>query len=151
MALNDNVVHFELFVERETMQAITTGYVSWYDPKDDHGYRCDGLDPGIFPCGEVPMKFSSPDHRIALKWFAHAVRAGIVSLPPTFLLMARMPALCFLEHCIRGDIVIHSKMSTCALKKPVNEKNYPGLVMEFIEFTEDEAQRMLEYATEHLL
>ena len=151
MALIDNVVRFEIFLERETQRAISTGKVSWYDPEDVHGYRCDGLDPGIFPCGEVPMKFASPDHRIALKWFAHAVRAGIVSLPPTFLLMARMPALCFLEHCIRGDIVIHSKMSTCGLKKPVNAKNYPGLVMEFIEFTEDEAQLMLEDATEHLL
>ena len=151
MALNDNVVHFELFVERETMQAITTGYVSWYDPKDDHSYRCDGLDPGIFPCGEVPMKFWSPDHRIALEWFARARRAGTISLPPTFLLTVSMPALRFLEHCLRGDIVIHSETSTCGFKKPVNPVNYPGLEVDAIEIADDVAQNMLDNTTKHLL
>ena len=75
MALIDNVVQFEIFLERETQQAIRTGKVTWYDPEDVDGYRCDGLDPGIFPCGEVPMKFWSPAHRIALEWFARAKKA----------------------------------------------------------------------------
>ena len=150
MALIEDFVHFELFLERETMQAITTGHVSWYDADDAEGCSCDGLDPRIFPCGEVPMKFASPDHRIALDFFVRAKIAGYITLPPTFLIIARMPALRFLEHCIRGDIVIYSQMSTCGLKKPVNAINYPGLEMEFISYTEDQAQFMLD-ATEHLL
>ena len=151
MALIDNVVHFEIFLERETMQAIRTGRVTWYDPEDAHGYRCDGLDPGIFPCGEVPMKFWSPDHRIALEWFARAKRAGNISLPPTTLLMASMSALSFLEHCLRGDIKIHSEMRTCGLKKPLNNINYPDVVVDVIEFAENDAQRMLDCATQFLL
>ena len=97
------------------------------------------------------MKFWSPDHRIALEWFARAKKAGTVSLPPTTLLTANMPALRFLEHCLRGDIVIHSEMSTCGLKKPLNKINYPGLVVDVIEFAENDAQRMLDNATEYLL
>ena len=128
------------------MVAFRTGYVSWYDPDDVERYRCDGLDPGIFPNGEVPMKFWSPDHTVALQWFARAIKAGTISRPPTSLLMAKMPALGFLEHCLRGEIVIHSQMRTCGLKKPVNENNYPGLVMEVIDFSEEEGKHMLDEA-----
>ena len=151
MALIDNVVRFEIFLDRETMQAIRTGKVTWYDPEDVHGYRCDGLDPAIFPCGEVPMKFSSPDHRIALEWFARAKRAGKISLPPTTLLMASMPALSFLKHCLRGDIEIHFERRTCGLKMPLNNINYPDVVVDVIEFAENDAQRMLDNATAYLL
>ena len=82
MALVGNDVKFEMFLDRETLQAICTGRVPWYDPEDVHGYRCDGLDPEIFPGKEVPMKFWSPDHRIALEWYARAKRAGTTSLKP---------------------------------------------------------------------
>ena len=140
MALTDNAVRFEIFLEREKVAAIRKGE----------------FDPGLFPSRrntkpEVPMKFWSPDHSIALEWFARAKRAGRVSLPPTHLLMASMPALRFLEHCLRGDIVIHSEMSTCGLKKPLSKINYPGLVVDVIEFAENDAQRMLDNATEYLV
>ena len=151
MALIGNVVKFEIFLDRETLQAICTGRVPWYDPEDVHGYRCDGLDPEIFPGKEVPMKFWSPDHRIALEWYARAKRVGTTSLPPTILLMASMSAPSFLEHCLRGDIVIHSERSTCGLKKPLKNTNYPDVELDLIEFTENDAQRMLDYATEYLL
>ena len=151
MALIGNDVKFEIFLDRETLHAICTGRVPWYDPEDVHGYRCDGLDPEIFPGKEVPMKFWSPDHRVALEWYARAKRAGSISLPPTVLVMARMSARSFLEHCLRGDIVIHSKRSTCGLKKPLKNINYPDVVVDVIEFTENDAQRMLDYATEYLL
>lgn len=151
MVLVGNDVKFEIFLDRETLHAIRTGRVPWYDPEDVHGYRCDGLDPEIFPGKEVPMKFWSPDHRIALEWYARAQRAGMTSLPPTILLMASMPARSFLEHCLRGDIVIHSKRCSCGLKKPLKDKNYPDVVVDVIMFTEKEAQRMLDYATRYLL
>ena len=97
------------------------------------------------------MKPSSTDHTIAMEWFARAYRAGRILHPPTYLLMASMPALAFLDHILRGDIVIHSEMSTCGLKKPLSKINYPGLVVDVIEFAENDAQRMLDNATENLL
>ena len=151
MALIDNVVRFEIFLDRETLQAIRTGWVPWYDPKDVYGYRCDGLDPEIFPGNEVPMKFWSSDHRIALEWFARAVRAGNISFPPIFLLMATMPAHSFQEHCNCGDIVLHPARSTCGLTKPLNHHNYPSVVLDAIEIPESDAQSMLDNATKYLL
>ena len=97
------------------------------------------------------MKFWSPDHRIALEWFARAIRAGTISLPPTILITASMSALSFLEHCLRGDIVIHSARCTCGLKKPLNHINYPDVVVDVIEIAESDAQRMLDNATAYLL
>ena len=139
MALTDNAVRFEIFLERETVAAIRMGK----------------FDPGLFPSRpntkpEVPMKFWSPDHSIALEWFARAKKAGRVSLPPTHLLMASMPALRFLEHCLRGDIVIYYETSTCGFRKPVNQINYPGLEVDMIEIADNVAQRMLDNATEYL-
>ena len=78
-------------------------------------------------------------------------KVGTTSLPPTILLMASMSARSFLEHCLRGDIVIHSERSTCGLKKPLKNINYPDVVVDVIEFTENDAQRMLDCATEYLL
>ena len=156
MALTYNDVRFEMFLERETMAAIRTGKVSWYDREDVEGYRCDGLDPGMFPSRvkskpEVPMKTWSADHRIALKWFARTKRAGRISLPPTHLLTASLPAQNFLNHCLCGDIVIHHETDTYGFRKSVDQINYPGLVVELIEFPNDDAQRMLDTATEHLM
>ena len=74
-----------------------------------------------------------------------------MSLPPTFLLTASMPALRFLEHCLRGDIVIHSEVSTCGLKKPLNKIHYPDLVVDLVEFADNDAQLMLDEATKYLL
>ena len=135
----DNVVHFEMFFERETKVAVSTGEVSWYGGKDKEHYRCDGLDPKIFPSRtnmkpEVPMKPWSPDHWIALKWFTRATKAGSVSFPPTYLLVARMPALSFLQYCLCGDIVIHSERDTYGFRKPVNAFNYPDIEMEMREY-----------------
>ena len=151
MALICDDVSFEIFLDRETLYAMCTGRVLWYDPEDVLGYRCDGLDPEIFPGKEVPMKFWSPDHRVALEWYARAKRAGSISLPPTVLVMARMSARSFLEHCLRGDIVIHPERSTCGLKKPLKNRYYPDVVVEMIAFTENDAQCMLDCATRFLL
>ena len=156
MALTYNDVRFEMFLERETVAAIETGKVPWYDREDVESYRCDGLDPAMFPARpkskpEVPMKKWSPDHRIALKWFAKAKRAGHISFPPTHLLTASLPAQNFLDHCLCGDIVIHHETDTYGFRKPVNQINYPDLMVEMIKIADDQAQRMLDTATEHLL
>ena len=138
------------------MKAVRTGKVSWYDPKDVTGYRCDGLDPKTFPNrggakAEVPFKYWSENHHVALEWFARAARAGRTAGLPSSLLTASLSIHAFLEHILRGDIVIHSETKTCGFTKPFNQNNYPGLDVELTDYSDDVAQSMLEYATMHLL
>ena len=150
-------MRFEMFLEKETVEAMLTGKVPWYDDRDDKkGYKCDGLDPKIFPSRrnmkpEVPLKLWSGDHRIALKWFARAKRTGVVSLPPTHLLMASMPVESFLRHIFCGDIVIHSETETCGFTKPVDLANYSGLELDLIEFSDPQAKGMLDAAEQYLM
>ena len=151
MASIDNVVHFEMFLDQKTMEAIQLKMNPLFDANDESGYQCDGVDPAIFPGGEVPMKPSSPDHTIAMEWFARAHRAGRISHPPAYLLMASMPALAFLEHILRGDIVIHSERSTYGLKKAMNKTHYPDIGLQLIKIPDNAAEQMLNEAKTHLL
>ena len=150
-ASSDNVVRFEMFLEQQTFEAMQSGKVIWWDPNDESDYRCEGLDPETFPGGEVPMKAWSGDKRIALLGFALAHRRGRVTLPPAYLLMACMPALSFLWHIIRGDIVIHSEMNTYGFRKPLNNRHYPDLECELIKLPDDDAQQALIQAKTYLI
>ena len=151
MVSSDNVVHFEMFLEQETIEAIQSGKVIWWDPNDQSDYRCEGLDPETFPGGEVPLKAWSGDKRIALHGFALAHRAGRVSLPPAYLFMASMPALSFLGHILRGDIVIHSKMNTYGFRKPLNKRHYPDLEGKLMKLPDENAEQILIQAKRHLI
>ena len=144
MASIGNVVHFEIFLDQETMEAIQRKMNPLFDANDESGYKCDGVEPAIFQGGEVPMKPSSPDHTIAMEWFARAYRAGRVSHPPSYLLIASMPALAFLDHILRGDIVIHFERSTYGLKKAMNKTNYPDTGLELNKISDDVAEEILD-------
>ena len=150
-ASSDNVVRFEMFLEQQTFEAMQSGKVIWWDPNDQSDYRCEGLDPETFPGGEVPLKACSGDHRIALHGFALAHRAGRVSLPPAYLFMASMPALSFLGHILRGDIVIHYKMNTYGFRKPLNKRHYPDLEGKLIKLPDEDAEQALIHAKSHLI
>ena len=151
MASIGNVVHFEIFLDQETMEAIQRKMNPLFDANDVPGYRCEGVEPAIFQGGEVPMKPSSPDHTIAMEWFARAYRAGRILHPPTYLLMASMPALAFLDHILRGDIVIHFERSTYGLKKAMSKTHYPDLVLQLIKIPDDAAEQFFNEAKTHLL
>ena len=144
MASIDNVVHFEMFLDQKTMEAIQLKMNPLFDANDESGYQCDGVDPAIFPGGEVPMKPSSPDHTIAMEWFARAYRAGRILHPPTYLLMASMPALAFLDHILRGDIVIHFERSTYGLKKAMNKTHYPDIGLQLNKIPDNVAEQILD-------
>ena len=150
MTLVGDQVRGEIFLDKDTVEAIRSGRVSWYDPEGTTSYRCDGLDPKTFPSErgvkpEVPMKYWSANHQVALKWFARANRTGRAKLP-TCLLMASLPHRSFLQHVLDGDIVLHSERHTCGLTKPVSQENYPGLVVDCEEYNDEAAQSMLEFA-----
>ena len=68
-----------------------------------------------------------------------------------FLLTASLPAQNFLDHCLCGDIVIHHETDTYGFRKPVNQINYPSLMMEMYEIADDLAQAMLDTTTELLV
>ena len=127
MTLIDDVVWIEMLLDKDTVEAMETGKVNWYQGRDREDYRCEGLDPKTFPKKEVPMKYWSSDHRIAWEWYFRAGRTGNTEGLPTKLVVAKMPAVRFLAHCLEGDIVIYSDRKTCALKKAVNAENYPDL------------------------
>ena len=147
----DNVVRFEMFLEQQTYEAMQSGKVIWWDPNDQSNYRCEGLDPQTFPGGEVPLKAWSGDKRIALLGFALAHRRGLVNLPPAYLLVACMPALSFLWHILRGDIVIHYEMNTYGFRKPLNKRHYPDLEGELIKLPDEDAQQALIQAKTYLI
>ena len=90
------------------------------------------------------MKPSSSNHTTAMQWFARAYRVGQISHPPTYLLMASMPALAFLDHILRGDIVIHFERSTYGLKKAMNKTNYPDIGLELNKIPDDVAEEILD-------
>ena len=124
---NDLVVRMEMYLDEQTAEAVATGKVGWYHGRDAPNYLCDGLDPATFPKKEVPMKFWRSDHSIAWEWYIRAKKNGNVNGPPKKHLVVSMPTVRFLEHCLKGNIVIYSERFTCAFKKPVNAKYYPDL------------------------
>jgi hypothetical protein len=117
--------------------------VPWWDPQDSTGYRCNGIDPEIFPAGRVPLKKWSPDHKVALEWFARAHRAGRISGPPKYLIEGRMDALAFLDHILAGDIIPDAQTSTLGFTKPLDQRHYQSLVMDLSWQSDEEAQRAL--------
>ena len=144
MASIGNVIHFEIFLDQKTMEAIQLKMNPLFDANDESDYKCDGVEPAIFQGGEVPMKPSSPNHTIAMQWFARAYRVGQISHPPTYLLMASMPALAFLDHILRGDIVIHFERSTYGLKKAMNKTHYPDIGLQLNKIPDDVAEEILD-------
>ena len=144
MTLMGNVVWFEMYLDEQTVQAMDTGKVPWYKGQDAQDYRCEGLDPAIFADTGVPMKFWSEDHKIALHWYFRALNREMVSFPPKKIYVASMPAVRFLEHCLKGDIVIYFERRTCAFKKPVIPVNYPELKFELFDIADDVGKAMVD-------
>ena len=66
------VLSFKMFIEAPTAKAFFgDGTVPWAQKSN---WKCQGVDPSIFPKGELPFKFSSADHSVAAEWYALADR-----------------------------------------------------------------------------
>ena len=118
------VVAFEMVADEETLQAFSTRKVPWWDPDGKSDYRCDGIDPAVFDnrrglASVVPMKASSPDHKVALEWFARAGRAGA----PKYIIQGSLPEESALEHILKGEIQVHAEQQTFGFVKPMNKTN----------------------------
>ena len=128
------VVKFEMYIDAETQQAIQTGK---------------GVDPDMFPSAlgigsTVPFKAWQSDHNKALDGFACAHRRGHVNGLPVFLIEAYMEESEFMARALAGDIFLNATMpGTVSFVKPFTQQNYPSLVVDVIEISEEEAGVML--------
>ena len=132
---------FEIFIDDDMAQAVH-GHVPWLQDAYE-GWRCPGLEPTLFKDGLVPMKEWTSDHRVALKYFALAHRAGNAKLPQ-YLLQGSLPAADAYQHLLEGTIVPVPHQATIGFKLLMNSTNYPRLKWEDpIEFPEHVAEEML--------
>ena len=128
------VVKFEMYIDAESQQAMQTGK---------------GVVPDMFqrvPAigSAVPFKAWKSDHSKALDGFARAHRRGHVNGLPVFLIEAYMEESEFMARALAGDIFLNATMpGTVSFVKPFNQQNYPSLVVDVIEISEEEAGVML--------
>ena len=136
---------FEMFLDDDMLQAVAGGHAPWLQDAYE-GWECPGFEPSLFKDGMVPMKQPSPDHRVALKYFTLANRAGNAKLP-TYLFMGSLPSVNAYQHFLEGTIVSVPDQATIGFKLLMNSTNYPHLKWEHpISFSEDEAEQMLNAA-----
>ena len=57
-----------------------------------------------------------------------------------------MPGMSFLEHLLAGDITYDAGTKTVGFTKPMDQRQYPSLVMEFTSVSDEDAQRVLSVA-----
>ena len=136
------VVKFEMYIDAETQQAMQTG-------KGVGHWR---VDPDMFRSAwdigsTVPFKAWQSDHGKALDGFARAHRRGHVNGLPVFLIEAYMEESEFLARALAGDIMLNATMpGTVSFVAPFNQQNYPTLVVDVTEISEELARVMLDEA-----
>ena len=132
---------FEMFLDQETFLAFFPGTVPWLAAD---GWKCPGIDNTLFSDQAVPMKVISPDHRIALQWFARAHRRGHIRGLPRYLLTGSMPAQWALAHMLANQITLIPERDGVAFKCLMNVANYPALTWtSFVEFEDVNTQNSL--------
>ena len=131
------VVKFEMYIDAASQQAMQTGR---------------GVVPDMFqrvPAigSAVPFKAWKSDHSMALDGFARAHRRRSVNGLPVFRIEAYMEESKFLARALAGDIFLNATMpGTVSFVKPFTQQNYPSLVVDVIEISEEEAGVMLDAA-----
>ena len=132
---------FEMFLDQETFLAFFPGTVPWLAAD---GWKCPGIDNTLFRDGAVPMKLASPDHRVALKWFARAYRRGHTRGAPRYLLAGRMPVQWALTHMLAEQITLKPEFDGVTFKCLMDTENYPALQWTcFVEFWDTYEQNRL--------
>ena len=127
-------VKFEMYIDAESQQAMQTGK---------------GVVPDMFqrvPAigSAVPFKAWKSDHSKALDGFVRAHRRGDVNGCPVFFIEAYMEESELMARALAGDIFLNATMpGTVSFVKPFNQQNYPSLVVDVIEISEEEAGVML--------
>ena len=150
----------EMLLCEETFKAFIKGDpVGWYDPEDKEGYRCHGPDPRTFPRrqgvekSDLPFKYigdTEDDHFFAAEGYARALRKGIVTGNPRYLLQVSMSIEDFLKHLADGDIVVYAGQRTVGFLKQLTVDHYPGMTLFGGEVRDDEGAYMLEQVYEKM-
>ena len=131
-----------MYVDEQTLQAFTSGVPTWLDTH----WQNDGIDNRLFSGGVVPFACDSLGQEVALKKFARAHRAKHVQGPPRILLKVSIPAPAAVAHCLDGDIQIMLSgrpEKTIGFAKPVNNANFPSMVVSYREFNEADGTALL--------
>ena len=115
---------FEMFLDQDTFTALCAQKDKW---ATEDVWRYTGIDNTMFCDGAVPVKLPSPDHEIALHWFAQAHKRGYARGPPRYLLSGSMPADWALAHMRADQIRLKPEIDAVAFKCIMNQKNYPAL------------------------
>ena len=116
---------FEMFIDEPTAKAFfEDGTVPWNEPS---GWKCQGVDPSIFPKGELPFKTWSEDHSIAAKFYALAHRKEGVEGAPLFLLEGSLPEDRLLPLFKNGSVRVYERTQTVAFTKLIYPDTFPGL------------------------
>ncbi len=129
MARSCPAVMCAMLIDESTAIAFNGGPLSWANDKQ---WRAHGMDPKLFSTGYVPMKPASGVDLVgrdapASKGFALAHRARRVEGPPRWMVSLTLSAERVIKHLFDGLLEIHPQIETLAFKKPINEKNYPGI------------------------
>ena len=121
---------YEMFLCEETMAIFHGKSPSWL-AADDGPWTTYGIDPSIFPQGQLPMKRVALDtahhHSVALLAFAMAHRANHVIGPPRYLLTFRLSPEDVFDHSWEGSLKVYPETHTLAIMKTLDLTNFPGL------------------------
>ena len=125
---------YEMFLDEETVTAFQGGPVPWLK---DTEWTTDGVDPSIFPGGELPMKRIKHEdgvnrHSVALLAFALAHRAKHVNGPPRWLLTFKLSLEDVNKHAWEGSLKMYAYTNTLAVLKKLDTANYPGIRDQFV-------------------
>ena len=113
-----------MYIDQATADAFFNGPVEWIASD----WQCRGVDPTIFPKGEVPFKKFSEDHSIAAKYYAMAFRKGGVTGAPVILLQGSLPRdLSLLQHFEHGSIRVYGHIDTVAFTQVLHSDTFHGL------------------------
>ena len=144
----------EMLLCDESYKAFIVGEpVSWYESEDKEVYRCNGPDPRTFPRrqgvekSDLPFKYigdTEDDHFFAAEGYARALRKGIVTGNPRYLLQVSMSIEDFLKHLADGDIVVYAGQHTVGFLKHLTVDHYPGITLFGGEVRDDEGAFMSE-------
>ena len=118
---------FEMCIDQETWNSFMGDEVSWSRP-----YKCDGIDPSIFPKGELPMKKIFLDENMELMenypvtamYYAMTHGRSHVKGPPVGLLRVTLGDVGLSRSFLNGSLVPHIEQHGVVFTKSVTPENY---------------------------
>ena len=113
---------FEMCIDVETLNSFMGDEVAWSKP-----YKCDGIDPSIFPKGELPMKKILLEEKmeivvnstVAAMYYAMAHRRSHVKGPPVAMIRVTLGYLGLSRSSLDGSLAPHVEQHGVVFTKSV--------------------------------